>query len=307
MDPQSRRVTWDLIAKEKRNRCIVLTTHFMDEADILGDRIAIMSDGVVRCCGSSLFLKQLYGVGYTFTVSLQIGMRPDEIQNIVAKHVTTASVIAIAAGEITFRLPFDETPHFAKMFEELDAKKSQIGVSAYGVSVTTLEEVFLRIGEKAQPSSSDSVARTSKANDKNIDLTSPIDQDATLEMTGLKTSQTQMDDNAEKKEQEEQEEKKEEKEEEEEENEEEEHQTEANQSTASSYILSNDYVFSQPTFKWNENPTWKEEIDVITQHFLAILYKRLWWSIRDQRAILCTILVPCLLTMFVFWIMQATV
>merc|ERR1719242_119444 len=42
MDPQSRRITWDLIAKEKRNRCIILTTHFMDEADILGDRIAIM-------------------------------------------------------------------------------------------------------------------------------------------------------------------------------------------------------------------------------------------------------------------------
>lgn len=33
----------------------------MDEADVLGDRIAIMADGVVKCCGSSLFLKKLYG------------------------------------------------------------------------------------------------------------------------------------------------------------------------------------------------------------------------------------------------------
>jgi ABC-type multidrug transport system ATPase subunit len=41
----------------------------MDEADYLGDRIAIMAHGKVQCCGSSLFLKSKYGVGYTFTVS----------------------------------------------------------------------------------------------------------------------------------------------------------------------------------------------------------------------------------------------
>ena len=81
MDPQSRRVTWDLIAKEKKNRCIILTTHFMDEADILADRIAIMSTGYLRCCGSSLFLKRLYGVGYTFTISLNIGVDPIQCKN----------------------------------------------------------------------------------------------------------------------------------------------------------------------------------------------------------------------------------
>ena len=36
---------------------MILTTHFMDEADLLGDRIAIMAEGKVRCCGSSMFLK----------------------------------------------------------------------------------------------------------------------------------------------------------------------------------------------------------------------------------------------------------
>ena len=41
---------------------MVLTTHFMDEADYLGDRIAIMGEGKLICCGSSLFLKNKYGV-----------------------------------------------------------------------------------------------------------------------------------------------------------------------------------------------------------------------------------------------------
>jgi ABC-type multidrug transport system ATPase subunit len=43
MDPQSRRFTWDVIRKYKRGRTIVLTTHFMDEADLLADRIVIMA------------------------------------------------------------------------------------------------------------------------------------------------------------------------------------------------------------------------------------------------------------------------
>ena len=49
-------------------RTILLSTHFMDEADILGDRIAIISCGKLRCCGSSLFLKSQFGDGYHLTL-----------------------------------------------------------------------------------------------------------------------------------------------------------------------------------------------------------------------------------------------
>ena len=49
-------------------RTILLSTHFMDEADILGDRIAIISCGKLRCCGSSLFLKNQFGDGYHLTL-----------------------------------------------------------------------------------------------------------------------------------------------------------------------------------------------------------------------------------------------
>lgn len=61
MDAVSRRAIWDLLQQQKRTRTILLTTHFMDEADLLGDRIAIMAKGELQCCGSSLFLKQKYG------------------------------------------------------------------------------------------------------------------------------------------------------------------------------------------------------------------------------------------------------
>jgi len=45
-------------------RTILLSTHHMDEADILGDRIAIIANGQLKCCGSSSFLKSTFGEGY---------------------------------------------------------------------------------------------------------------------------------------------------------------------------------------------------------------------------------------------------
>ncbi len=61
MDPEARREIWDLLQDFKRDRTIILTTHFMEEADVLGDRIAIMAAGKVQCYGTSLFLKRAYG------------------------------------------------------------------------------------------------------------------------------------------------------------------------------------------------------------------------------------------------------
>ncbi|CAD7090834.1 unnamed protein product [Hermetia illucens] len=58
MDPAARRSLWDLILAEKKGRTILLTTHFMDEADVLGDRIAIMSGGKLQCSGTPFFLKK---------------------------------------------------------------------------------------------------------------------------------------------------------------------------------------------------------------------------------------------------------
>jgi ATP-binding cassette subfamily A (ABC1) protein 3 len=48
MDPAARRQLWDILIQEKKGRTILLTTHFMDEADVLGDRIAIMADGQLK-------------------------------------------------------------------------------------------------------------------------------------------------------------------------------------------------------------------------------------------------------------------
>lgn len=69
---------WDIITAAKPGRAIVLTTHSMEEADVLGGRIAIMARGRIRAMGSSLRLKQKYGSGYKVGVrNMAEGARRD--------------------------------------------------------------------------------------------------------------------------------------------------------------------------------------------------------------------------------------
>ena len=68
MDIQTRRQLWNTLREYKKGRIILLTTHYMDEADILGDRIGIMCKGKITCLGSPLFLKNRFGVGYNLNI-----------------------------------------------------------------------------------------------------------------------------------------------------------------------------------------------------------------------------------------------
>ncbi|KAH9648600.1 ABC transporter A family member 1 [Citrus sinensis] len=159
MDPYSMRLTWQLIKKIKKGRIILLTTHSMDEAEELGDRIAIMANGSLKCCGSSLFLKHQYGVGYTLTL---VKSAPDAsaAADIVYRHIPSALCVSEVGTEITFKLPLASSSSFESMFREIESciRKSvskveadatedtdYLGIESFGISVTTLEEVFLRV------------------------------------------------------------------------------------------------------------------------------------------------------------------
>lgn len=158
MDPYSRRSTWNVIRAARDGRVIVLTTHFMDEADILGDRIAIMAEGVLQCCGSSLFLKGRFGAGYRITCARKQGLfgqqdvaaeiarsGQETITDIIMKHVPEAELLTDVGAELSIRLPSAAAGRFPQMLAELDAKTSQLGLEHYGLSMVTLEEVFLRV------------------------------------------------------------------------------------------------------------------------------------------------------------------
>ena len=124
----------------------------MDEADILGDRIAIMGNGQLKCFGSSLFLKKQYGVGYTFTIvrKSQNGTDGKHVRELIESYVPEAEVLSAVGAEQTFRLPFSSSVKFMDLFTALDNAKDNFGIAEYGISVTTLEEVFIRVGKNLE-------------------------------------------------------------------------------------------------------------------------------------------------------------
>uniref|UniRef100_A0A4W5MXT9 ATP binding cassette subfamily A member 3 n=1 Tax=Hucho hucho TaxID=62062 RepID=A0A4W5MXT9_9TELE len=144
MDPSARRATWDLLQGEKRGRTILLTTHFMDEADLLGDRIAIMAGGELQCCGSPLFLKNKYGAGYHMVIVKDALCNVSEITRLVHMYVPNATMESSAGAELSYILPKESTNRFELLFAELEMNREELGIASYGASVTTMEEVFLR-------------------------------------------------------------------------------------------------------------------------------------------------------------------
>ncbi|KAK9245363.1 hypothetical protein V1506DRAFT_538357 [Lipomyces tetrasporus] len=64
LDPLSRRKIWDILLSMRGERTIIICTHYLDEADILGDDVAIMSRGILKVRGSPLELKESVRSGY---------------------------------------------------------------------------------------------------------------------------------------------------------------------------------------------------------------------------------------------------
>lgn len=191
VDPYSRRGIWDLLLKYRQGRTIILSTHHMDEADILGDRIAIISHGKLCCVGSSLYLKNQLGTGYYLTLvkrdtdsslsscrnssstmsylkkedsvsqsSSDAGLGSDHesdtltidvsaISNLINKHVPEARLVEDIGHELTYVLPYEAAKEgaFVELFHEIDDRLFDLGISSYGVSDTTLEEIFLKVAE----------------------------------------------------------------------------------------------------------------------------------------------------------------
>ncbi|XP_034545071.1 phospholipid-transporting ATPase ABCA1-like isoform X3 [Notolabrus celidotus] len=202
VDPYARRGIWDLLLKYRQGRTIILSTHHMDEADILGDRIAIISHGKLCCVGSSLYLKNQLGTGYYLTLvkkepepslsscrnsSSTVSIKKEEeecasvsssdaglgsehekngpaasvcdaplvltdvalVSSLILCHVPAARMVEDLGHELTYVLPYSAAKDgaFVKLFKDLDLKLSDLGISSYGVSDTTLEEIFLKVAE----------------------------------------------------------------------------------------------------------------------------------------------------------------
>ncbi|KAJ3409337.1 hypothetical protein HDV05_004476 [Chytridiales sp. JEL 0842] len=145
LDPEVRRLIWNIVQTSKSDKTIILTTHSMEEAEALCHRIGIMSHGTLRCIANPLRLKELYGSGMKLFFNAEEekmegacewveGLLPDGWRRVDAFTTSTSYEFPTSSGNVV--------PH---LFEQIESEKDAHGILDWGISQTTLEEVFLRL------------------------------------------------------------------------------------------------------------------------------------------------------------------
>ncbi|HEX78990.1 MAG TPA: ATP-binding cassette domain-containing protein [Dehalococcoidia bacterium] len=138
LDPQARRAVWSYIARLKGEKTILLTTHYMEEADFLADRIGIIDEGKIVALGTALDLKT--GMIDTHTMVVQAW---NLTQKLIIEMRERYAKIDISNGTMTIT---DKKIDFREIVDRLHDANVSIR-SAY-IKEPTLEDVFINITGK---------------------------------------------------------------------------------------------------------------------------------------------------------------
>jgi ATP-binding cassette subfamily A (ABC1) protein 3 len=154
MDITSRRNLWEILKRQSEGKIIILTTHYMEEASVLGQRIGIINAGHMKCLGSPLFLIEKYGKYMSLNI-LKDEYADDkkivEFVKTLAKNVE----YEILSEEIMFRIPVRDNNNIdkkarkkvdiPKFFQVFDKNLNDLKIKSYSASMPTLEDVFLNV------------------------------------------------------------------------------------------------------------------------------------------------------------------
>ncbi|XP_006903041.1 PREDICTED: ATP-binding cassette sub-family A member 13-like [Elephantulus edwardii] len=153
VDPCSRRSIWNILLRYREGHTIIFTTHHLDEAEVLSDRIAILQGGQLRCCVPAFCLKEDCSQGLSLVLARQPSVLenhdPQDITHItslIQTYVPQAVLKTSSRSELAYALPKDvDKTGFKGLFEALDRNLHHLCLTGYGISDTTLEEVFLML------------------------------------------------------------------------------------------------------------------------------------------------------------------
>ncbi|KAH7334283.1 hypothetical protein B0J17DRAFT_672798 [Rhizoctonia solani] len=140
VDPLSRRAIWRALRDVRNDRCVVFTTHFLDEADLLADDIAILAaPGKLLAQGSPVSLKSRLGEGYMVTVSTDAS--PEAVLDVIRTRAPHAAQDPSDQG--AYILHTKNASVVGEVLDALESKKKELGIDGYDVRGTSMEAIFL--------------------------------------------------------------------------------------------------------------------------------------------------------------------
>ncbi|KAH9926492.1 uncharacterized protein B0H18DRAFT_1118977 [Fomitopsis serialis] len=152
VDPLSRRALWRTLTSVRHERTVVFTTHFLDEADLLADTIAVLAaPGKLVAQGTPVALKSHYGQGYTVQVTFNASADtqekpsadPSELLERIRPLVPDAYVTSAAPGEAAYHLNAKDPGTVHKVLEVMEVGREAGKLSSYSVLSTSIEDIFL--------------------------------------------------------------------------------------------------------------------------------------------------------------------
>ena len=151
MDITSRRNLWEILKRQTDGKIIILTTHYMEEASVLGKRIGIINAGKMKCIGSPLFLIEKYGKFRSLNVTKEEDCDSNKIIEFIKNNAEDIEYEALSE-EIMFRIPIKNENSGKKtnfdlksFFTKFDDNVKKLRIKSYSVSMPTLEDVFLNV------------------------------------------------------------------------------------------------------------------------------------------------------------------
>ncbi|KAL0575023.1 hypothetical protein V5O48_006952 [Marasmius crinis-equi] len=149
VDPLSRRALWRTLTSFREDRTIVFTTHFLDEADLLADHIAILAaPGKLVAQGTPVALKRELGKGYTIQVTFD-GTEKDVsnssavLQAIRGTGVPEASLSVVSSRQSLYHLGSKDHVLVERVLQKLDDQKRELRIVSYDILGTSIEDIFL--------------------------------------------------------------------------------------------------------------------------------------------------------------------
>jgi ABC-type multidrug transport system ATPase subunit len=143
IDPIARRKIWEILLRERGHRTILLTTHFLDECEVLADHVALLSKGKLRAEGSVSELKNSLGGGYRVIVPGQA---------VVPGIDASSSTIRQTLNESNTTFEVLDSKTLAPLLQRLDDQ----GLRGYKIEGPSIEKIFLRLSDEMQAERHDS-------------------------------------------------------------------------------------------------------------------------------------------------------
>ncbi|KDR85831.1 hypothetical protein GALMADRAFT_234928 [Galerina marginata CBS 339.88] len=157
VDPLSRRALWKTLTAFREDRSIVFTTHFLDEADLLADHIAILAaPGKVVASGPPVALKRDLGEGYSMQVSFATSAEPEKSDPLIAdellqkiKLIAPDTYISTPSpSHASYHLKTRDSEIVRQVLDLLDSEIRSAKILSYDILGTTIEDIFLDLMSK---------------------------------------------------------------------------------------------------------------------------------------------------------------